>query len=378
MVFVIGTLSVLQRKAKGSYSIAMKVISIGLDASILDAGSAVRKRMVALAEKAGAITVFVPAVSDTTDEVSEHLTIHSVCGIKPLQLLKLWQLISQELRVTTYDLITVQDTYFIGFLAVQLGKKFSIPVEVQVHGLEQFSGFRKWIAGFVIRRADRIRVVSERLKRELDSRFKIQDSRMYILPVYTQIEIPERTTKRKTVPYPFTFLTVGRLVSVKNIALQIRAFAKLAKMVPHIQLRIVGDGPLKEVLKAEVRSLDLQDQIIFEGYQTEVNRFYEEADAFLLTSDSEGWGRVVLEAAAHRLPIIMTNVGLAQEVIKNEESGLIIPVGDEGELVLAMRELLDKPELRTRLAEGACKAFKSLPSREEHIRKQVEQWAGFK
>ncbi|MEK7169918.1 MAG: glycosyltransferase, partial [Patescibacteria group bacterium] len=131
---------------------------------------------------------------------------------------------------------------------------------------------------------------------------------------------------------------------------------------------------LKASLKLQVKSLKLEDKVFFEGYQKDLHKYYEEADAFLLTSDAEGWGRVVLEAAAHGMPIIMTNVGLAQEIIKNDESGFIIPVGDERELVLAMQEFIGSPELRVRLGEGALRAFKGLPKDEEQIRKQVTEW----
>jgi glycosyltransferase involved in cell wall biosynthesis len=156
--------------------------------------------------------------------------------------------------------------------------------------------------------------------------------------------------------------------------MQIRALAKIVKKVPHVRLHIVGDGPLRKSLELEARSLKLEASVVFEGEQKDLSRFYEGADAFLLTSDSEGWGLVVLEAAAHKLPIIMTDVGLAQEVVQNEQSGFIIPVGDEPELVLAMQEFIDRPELRERLGDAAFKVFKSLGSKEEQVEQQVREW----
>ena len=387
----------------------MKVLNFSLDRTILEKDSAVQKRLIALAEKAGKITVFVPGMKDEKQELSEHLTVYSFGGSKLLQLFKMWRMGKRLLRsrdssffkggaeslrrrilnpsalqneplpltkreLRPYDLITVQDPYFLGFLAVKLSEKFLVPIEVQIHGFEKMEGGRARLARFVLERAAKIRVVSERLKREITTRYALHATRFYILPVYTQIEISQRIVKRKTVPYPFTFLTVGRLVSVKNIALQINAFAKVAKEIPHIRLRIVGDGPERAKLELEARSLKLEASVVFEGYQNNLGRFYEEADAFLFTSNSEGWGRVVLEAAAHKLPIIMTDVGLAREVIKNEESGLVIPVGDERELTLAMKEFLDKPELRVRLGEAAFKIFKSFPLRDAQIQKQIEEW----
>ena len=368
----------------------MQIVNLSLDKRILEKDSAVQRRLLALAEKVGNITVFVPAKRSSVETLSPHLTVYGFGGPKIIQLWKMWRkarslifnlsslthptsvLPSKEGR--RFDLITVQDAYFLGWLGIRLGEKFSVPVEIQVHGLEKFFGLRKRTAEYILQKADKVRVVSNRLKECLTNTYKLKANSLYVLPVYTHIDIPQRQMKRKTVPYPFTFLTVGRLVSVKNIGLQIQAMSVLSKQVPHIRLVIVGDGPERESLKSQGESLKLEEKILFEGEQRDVSKYYEEADAFLLTSDSEGWGLAVLEAAAHKLPVIMTDVGLAREVIKNEESGLIIPVGDEQELVCAMQELLDKPELRVKLGEAAFKAFKGLPTKEEHIQRQVEVW----
>ncbi|MDO8594573.1 MAG: glycosyltransferase [bacterium] len=390
----------------------MRVLILSLDKTILEKDSAVQRRLLALAEKVGDIAVFVPAERDEKQDLSEHLTVYSFGGAKPIQLWKMWRraksLISYPSSLTSgipqrehhhlasqtrhsssteeekgeeekkYDLITVQDIYFLGFLGLKLAEKFKIPLEVQVHGFERMTGLRERLARYVLGKATKIRVVSERLKSFLNSVFSIQYSKIYTLPVYTQIEPPQRQMKRKTVPYPFTFLTVGRLVSVKNIGLQIRTFAWLAKEVPHIRLRIVGEGPLEASLKSQVESLKLGEKVTFEGYQKDLSRYYDEADAFLLTSDYEGWGRVALEAAAYTLPIIMTNVGLANEVIHHDQEGIIIPIGDEEHLLGAMREILNSPELRTRLGEAAFKTFKALPIPEEQIQKQIEAWESLK
>ena len=96
----------------------------------------------------------------------------------------------------------------------------------------------------------------------------------------------------------------------------------------------------------------------------------EEADAFLLNVGFEGWGRVVLKQGAS-LAGYMTDVGLAQEIIKNNESGFIIPVGDERNLFSRCKS---SGGLNSTRREGALKAFKALPKGEEQIRKQVEEW----
>lgn len=358
----------------------MRVLMFSLDRKILERDSAVQRRLIALAEKAGELTVFVPAKKDERQQVSLHLTVRSAGGAKFFQFPKLWGVATRELQREQYDFITVQDIYFFGFLAVKLAEKFSLPMEVQVHGFEKMRWVRGLVARHVLGRAAKIRVVSERLKKLLTTYYLLPSTKIYVLPVYTQMgetgEMGERERKPKGVPYPFTFLTVGRLVSVKNIALQILAFARLAKEYPQIRLRIVGDGPERNNLQLITNKLQLGDKVVFEGEQKDVGRFYKTADAFLLTSDYEGWGRVALEAAAYRLPIVMTNAGLANEVLHHDKECIVIPVGDEEQLYGAMKEVLEHPELRSRLGAAAYRVVKTLPSAEEQIQKQVEEWHG--
>ena len=327
----------------------MHILNLSLDKDVLKEGTLVQKRLAALAAAAGEIIVLTP---------------FSHSGRKVVQFFKLWKQARKILAEKHFDLITVQDTSYLALLAYMLAKKYQIPLEVQVHGFEKLRGVRKLLAWFVLHRADKIRVVSERLRHAISPR-------AYVLPVYTQIALP--IEKNKDTRVIFTFLTVGRLVPVKNVEMQIRAFARIAKAAPKAQLVVVG-GSLGEVLKLKVKSLKLEEKIRFEGRQENLARFYENADAFLLTSNSEGWGVVVTEAAAYGLPIIMTDVGLAGEVIKNGENGIVISVGDEDALVAAMRRIIENAELRARLGAAARASFAALPSTEEQIRKQVEEW----
>ncbi len=326
----------------------MRVLNLSLDRTFLDKESLAARRLAALSLAAGEVVVLVPRA-----------------GNKVRECLALWRRAAALLSKSRYDLITVQDTAYLALLAYLLARRFKIPLEIQVHGFEGNSFLRRRIARFLLPRADAVRVVSERLKRSIG-----RDA--YVLPIYTQVETPrEVQAKDHSV---FSFLTVGRLVPVKNIGMQIRAFARLVKDSPSARLMIVGDGPLEARLKSQATSLKLGEQIRFEGRQKNLSHYYEEADAFLLTSDREGWGVAVTEAAAFGLPIVMTDVGLAGEFVKDGENGLVISVGDEEALLSAMRRIAAEPALRARLGASALRAFRALPTSEAQIQKQVEQW----
>ena len=110
------------------------------------------------------------------------------------------------------------------------------------------------------------------------------------------------------------------------------------------------------------------------GWQNNPEKFYSQADAFLLTSDYEGWGMVAVEAASYGLPIIMTDVGCAGELIENEKSGLVVPVNNQVRLEEAMVRIINDDNLRKKLAEVAISVVKKLPSKEETMALYKQSW----
>jgi len=272
---------------------------------------------------------------------------------------------------------------FIGYL---LKKKFKIGLEIQIHGFEKFKGLRKLIAMFVLPRANAVRAVSQRVKNQLIKEFGVKENKITVVPIYSEIPTDSPLLRgRERGGGNFIFLTVGRLVPIKNINLQIEAISEVVKTYPKTELWVIGDGPEKEKLKLEITRLQcklasgqanskLEDEIKLFGYKNNLEEFYNNADCFLLTSDYEGWGLVVIEAASFGLPIIMTDVGCAGEVIKNNESGLIIPIGDKEKLVENMIRLVDDKNLRDKLGENAQRAVEKLPDKEKTLKLYKKSW----
>ncbi len=139
------------------------------------------------------------------------------------------------------------------------------------------------------------------------------------------------------------FLFVGRLTEVKNVALLIQSFAELKKLREDVALCIVGNGELREELKALAKSLTCEDVYFFGyvGFPQNVE-FYKMADVFVLPSLHEPWGLVVNEAMTLGLPVIVSSkVGCRQDLIKQGKNGFIFEDGDEIGLVKAMQWILD-------------------------------------
>jgi len=361
----------------------MKILNLSLDKSILDKNSKAARRIVEYGDLADSYIVVIPDKDYKEIRLSEKVFVYgSGGGNKIFQLINVYRLAKKLLRRGGDDIISVQDPYYLGFIATKLAKKFGLGLEVQIHGFEKYSGLRKIIADFAIPRASAIRCVSQRLKRQLMRNFGVKEEKITVAPICSNLKskISNLKSKNTESDTKFIFLTVGRLVAVKNINLQIRAMAKLVESEKSkveskkIELWIVGDGPEKSNLKSKISKLKLENNVKLLGWQNNPEEFYSQADAFLLTSDYEGWGMVIIEAARYGLPVIMTDVGCAGELIENEKSGLIVPVNNQIKLEEAMVRIIKDDSLRKKLAEGALSATKNLPNKEETLALYKQSW----
>ena len=355
----------------------MKILTFGLDNSIINDKSDLARRVLDYAALVEKYVVIVPATADKETSLSDKAKVWAVGGCcKIVKLFRIYWLAENILRQEKFDVISVQDVYYLALAALILARKNRIGLEVQVHGLEKFFGFRKFLAGFILRRADAIRTVSQRKKKQLLLDFHAAADKITVAPIYSAINNKQLTINNKRSDDNFIFLTVGRLAPVKNIGLQIEAMAEIAKRYPSTELWIAGEGAEYKNLKFKIANLKLDGcvKLLGQKFREELAEIHKMADAFLLTSNSEGWGLAVIEAAGYGLPIIMTDVGCAGEVIKNNDSGIIIPVGDRASLVGAMEKIMRDNNFRSRLGEGARRAVEKLPSKQETLNLYLASW----
>ena len=368
----------------------MKILNLSLDKSILDANSKTAKRIAEFGGITDKYAIIVPDRHEREIKLSEKVFVRGSGGRnKILKLTNIYRAAKKLLKKEKIDIITVQDQYYLALMGWMLAIKVKVGLELQIHGFEKYSGLRKIIAKFVIPRADAIRCVSQRLKGQLISDFGVKEEKITVVPIYSNLKskISNLAYRQaglksdKTRNDKFIFLTVGRLVPVKNIGLQVKALSEVIKKYPNAELWIVGDGPEKSNLKSQtlptgrqVSNLKLENNVKLLGWQNNPEEFYKQADAFLLTSNYEGWGMVVIEAASYGLPIIMTDVGCAGEVIKNEESGLVIPVNNQAKLEEAMARIINDENLRQKLAENAIATVKTLLNKEQTMALYKKSW----
>lgn len=138
-------------------------------------------------------------------------------------------------------------------------------------------------------------------------------------------------------------ITLGRLVAVKDHHTLIAAFAKLDR-TRNFRLVIFGDGPLRAILEQQATMLGVGDKILFAGYVNDPAACYAIADLFVLSSSSEGFGNVLVEAMGSGVPVVSTDAPHGpREILADGRYGELVPVGDADALAAAMAATLDHP-----------------------------------
>lgn len=160
---------------------------------------------------------------------------------------------------------------------------------------------------------------------------------------------------RTKLPAEKKIVAAGRLEPQKNYPLLLRAFAEFKKKNPDYELVIYGKGKLLEALKDKAAELKIDNSVRFMGFSPNWLEESLNARMFVLSSDYEGMPNVLMEAMAAGIACISTDCpcGGPGMLIKNEESGLLVPVGDEAALGSAMDKIAKSDELRKKLSENA-------------------------
>ncbi|MEN9214397.1 MAG: glycosyltransferase family 4 protein [Gloeomargarita sp. DG_1_6_bins_138] len=139
---------------------------------------------------------------------------------------------------------------------------------------------------------------------------------------------------------------VGRLVPQKCHATALQAFPRILQAVPQARLVIVGDGSLRAELVNLADQLQITPYVTFVGYQPNAAQWMPGFDLLLHPAQHEGFGLVLLEAMAARLPIVATRVSAIPEIVLDGKTGLLIPPQDPEKLAQAVIQLLVNPPLR--------------------------------
>ena len=260
-----------------------------------------------------------------------------------------------------------------GLVALVTSMIYGQPYVVTSHGTDVFIlrkfQFLKPIARIVFRKASLITVVSNSLKSILAKEVRISPNKIRVFPMPCDLSLfypafeescGQVRGRVKTV------LSIGRFVKRKGFEYLLDAVKILKERGLSLNLTIIGEGPEEKSIKEKVQALGLSKEVEIIPYQpkAKLNDFYNLCDVFVLPSitdwkgEQEGLGLVLLEAMACKKPVIGTNSGGIPDIVKNGETGLLVPEKDPEALADAIQKLLKDKKLAKRLAENGYRFVK--------------------
>jgi len=166
---------------------------------------------------------------------------------------------------------------------------------------------------------------------------------------------PIRRAELQTASDTFTILALGRLHANKGFDTLLRAFAGL----PRSMLWLAGAGPEEAALKSLARELGVLERVRFLGWREDVAALLGACDVLVSSSRHEPLGNVVIEAWAQTKPVIATMSAGPAALIRDGETGLLAPVDDPPALAGRIRQAMNDPELRRRLAQAGHLAYEA-------------------
>ncbi|MGD0712601.1 MAG: glycosyltransferase [Gaiellaceae bacterium] len=147
-------------------------------------------------------------------------------------------------------------------------------------------------------------------------------------------------------------LCVGRLIPIKGHIVLLRAFADAKKQLPELELDIAGRGPLEPALRAVARELGVADSVHFLGHVSPIQSAIERSAVVVVPSMGEGFGMVALEAMERARPVVAAAIGGLGELVRDGETGILVPAGEAEPLRDAIVRLAGDLELARRMGEA--------------------------
>ena len=179
--------------------------------------------------------------------------------------------------------------------------------------------------------------------------------------IYNGISIPKNCSTNKEIRKKVgsdkkIIGTVARLERDKGVHILLEAFKNLNN--PDTHLLFVGDGQLEDELKTRVKEYGLSKKVTFTGFVRNIHDYYQTMNLFVLPSlKDEACSLVILEAMAHGLPVIATDVGGAGEQVADGRTGKIIPPDDINSLTSTLKKFINDSSLVKNMGDNGLKRF---------------------
>jgi phosphatidyl-myo-inositol dimannoside synthase len=247
-----------------------------------------------------------------------------------------------------------------------------------IHGIEAWQRSNKPLVNLFARHVDALISVS-RVSADRFTRWSnVSKERVFILPNCVDLNRfrpqprDEVLVERYGLQSSKVILTVGRLAAqerYKGFDEVIEIIPQLIKRFSSLKYLIVGDGPDRPRLEAKSRALGISDHVVFAGYIPESDKaaHYNLADAYVMPSSGEGFGIVLIEAAACGIPVIGSKADGSREALLDGRLGRLIDPRNRDELAQAVTSVLEGNASRRRI--DAIETFSA-----DHFKRRVAGW----
>lgn len=294
--------------------------------------------------------------------------------------LKIFRQIYQQRHI---DLVVCQDPFIMGLVGCYLKKKYGVKLQVNFHGdfwrnpywlRERWLNYLFWlISKFTVPRADAVRVMSQGQKEKL-IRTGISAEKVFVIatPVnlnkFFNCRPVERTAKKHKI-----ILHVGRDDKVKDYPTLLKAFGLVAEKMPEVRLYQVGADKYIRRAMRQLRPA-IREKIVLKGRlpHNQLIGLYALAELVVLSSLSESFGKVLVEANVCAKPVVATATTGAQEIIQDGYNGFLVPIGDAEKLAEQTLKLLANPTLAQQMGQQGRELVKQKFA--DNTQKIVQLW----
>lgn len=383
----------------GDQNLLKRVLMVSSDRGMFDEVKSIRERMVLYGSLVGELHIIVltqkwQKLKDA--QIGPNVWIYGTNSssrwgyMRDALALAAWL---REEKKFVPSLITCQDPFETGWVGYKLKKKYGGCLQIQIHTDFLSKEFRKKsllnqvrviMAKRTLSAASCIRVVSKRIEDSLIATKWNITRNIVLLPILVDKErfveaglfgAEAITLRQKYRQFGFIILVAARFTKEKNIPLALRVLKRISEQFSGVGLVIVGSGPLKKKLEQLTSRLGLKDQVIFEPWTDNIIPYFKAANAFLLTSDYEGYSMVIIEAALAACPVVATAVGVVDMYIHDAVNGFVCPVNDVRCLAYKMSRLITEKNLGHVLAGRAHEEIsESLHDRDTYLKLYKESW----
>ena len=225
--------------------------------------------------------------------------------------------------------------------------------------------------------------VSESVKTKLKTTLYLNEKNIAVIqnavPTPKDINEPHRGRESKgrgnfnSVADGPSIIAVGRLIDLKGHNQLIDAAPNVLQHFPNARFTFLGTGPLKSALEQRAKKLNIADHCIFPGTTNNVPSYLEKSDLYVTTSHHEGMPLATLEAMAWGVPVVASDVSGNRDIVVDEVTGLLYPLGDTEKLSKAILRSLNNPSLADSFVANGEKFIDD----EFSFNKMVLQYEGF-